>query len=224
MRKHRTSTTGQAARLYPTVAHWVVGMSQGELLADMAGRGETMRDVDAAFQRVLSRGIARLAQHAKPQPSTPPMAPRPQAPPPALVANSFGPELVEGLAFHEELACAGRGLDASDCELRRATLGDLFGKQDWDSVVAVRISGSSMEDEHIKDGDVALVDTRRKPRDGDIVLVHLAGRGQLVKRLTRAHPVGVVLESANPAFASIVVEDPASLTIHGVVVGRSGKV
>jgi len=210
-------------RLYPTLGHWLVGMSHAELVEDMASRGESVEDVSAAFDRIHAFGAARLrlrralAEDDAPRPSE-------EIPPAPIAAAAVDPEIVQGLAFHEEPACAGRGLDGAGAELRRATLSDLFGKQDWGSVVAVKVRGPSMEGDHIKDGDTVLVDARRTARDGDIVLVHLAGRGQLVKRLRTNGPFEVSLESANEAFETIVVEDPADLKIHGVVVGRSGQV
>lgn len=92
-----------------------------------------------------------------------------------------------------------------------------------DSVMWARVSGWSMRDEGIKDGDMILVDTRQEARDGDIVLAHLTSEGQVVKRLRLPASGGAVLESANPDFEPIVIADPASLTIHGVVIGRAGR-
>ena len=231
MNKEMTDIGRRSERLYPTLGHWVVDMSHEELVADMALRGETVQDVSAAFDKIHALGAARLrfreamgrieaaAANAGGQ-----AEPAPASPCSPLAACSIGPELVDGLAFHDEPACAGRGLDGDASELRRATLADLFGKNEWGSVVAVKVRGPSMEGEHIKDGDTVLVDARRTARDGDIVLVHLAGRGQLVKRLRLNGPFEVALESAHAKFETIVVEDPAELRIHGVVVGRCGRV
>ena len=224
MREHKALKRGRAARIYPSAAHWLLGMTHDEVLADMASRGVTAEDALAAFDRILVKARAtHFGQAAMPQASPAPKT-RAAPPEPTLVAGLIHPCVVEGLAFHEELVCAGRGLGDADAGLRRATLGDFFGKQDWGALIAARVSGCSMEDDHIKDGDVVLVDTHRTPRDGDIVLVHLVGRGQLIKRLRRAGPLRMILQSGNTEFDAIVVDDPADLTIHGVVVGRSGKI
>ena len=223
MREHKALKMGRAARIYPSAAHWLLGMTHEEVLADMASRGVTVEDTLAAFDRILVKARAKhFGQAATPASAPPKMSALP--PQPTLVASLIHPCVVDGLAFHEELVCAGSGLGDADAGLRRATLGDFFGKQDWGALVAARVSGCSMEDDHIKDGDVVLVDTLRTPRDGDIVLVHLVGRGQLVKRLRRSGPLRMILQSGNTEFDAIVVDDPAELTIHGVVVGRSGKV
>lgn len=225
MRESIDDNQGRPGRLYPTLGHWVAGMSHAELVEDMASRGETVADVSAAFDRIHALGKARLRlREIMAQWEEPRAAAAPSASPAPVAASSVDPEIVQGLAFHEEPACAGRGLDHAGSDLRRATLSDLFGKQDWGSVIAVKVRGPSMEGDHILDGDTVLVDARRPARDGDIVLVHLAGRGQLVKRLRTNGPFEVSLESANDAFETIVVDDPADLKIHGVVVARSGQV
>ena len=87
-----------------------------------------------------------------------------------------------------------------------------------------RVSGWSMRDEGIRDGDMVLVDRSREPRDGDIVLAHLAGQGQVVKRLRVRSNAAAALESANPDFDAIEINEPTDLAIHGVVIGRAGRV
>lgn len=86
-----------------------------------------------------------------------------------------------------------------------------------------RISGDSMRDAGIRDGDCVLVDPGAEPRDGDIVLAHLAGLGQVVKRL-RVTDAGIALESANKDFAPIPIVDVDALKIHGVAIKRAGRV
>ena len=209
--KGSTDHIGADGRAYPSAAHAALGMTHGELLADMAARGETQEDALAAFDRVLTRA-KRIA---------PPAAqPRPE---PILLGDEMGLALPGAIAYFEETVAAGTGsqFDGSS-QARPATLADFFGRQDWASVVVARVSGWSMSDDHIADGDAVLVDTKREAKDGDIVLAHLGGRGQLVKRL-RLTALGVSLESANPSFPAIEVGDLAALTIHGVVVGRAGK-
>jgi repressor LexA len=67
---------------------------------------------------------------------------------------------------------------------------------------AVRIVGDSMRDEHIVDGDLVVIDRKRRPRDGDVVLATVDG-DQTVKRYRR-RGTGWVLEAANPRYRTIV--------------------
>ncbi len=90
-------------------------------------------------------------------------------------------------------------------------------------MIVARVSGWSMRDASISDGDVVLVDTKRKAKHGDLVLAHLSTHGQVVKRLCARGGRPAMLESANPDFDPIEVGD-AVLTIQGVVIGRAGKV
>ena len=168
----------------------------------------------AAFDRAVARAKAATepARAVKP------------APLPALLANHLEFELFSGIRFYDERVAAGHGCPGEDSIGARPALpSDFFGKQDWSSLVAARVSGWSMKDDRIADGDTVLVDTRRVAKDGDIVLAHVAGRGQMVKRLRLTEFGGVSLASANAEFAPIVLDDPSSLTIHGVVVGRAGR-
>ena len=87
----------------------------------------------------------------------------------------------------------------------------------------VRISGDSMKDVQIGDGDWVLIDPSVEAKDGDIVLAHLAGLGQVVKRL-RIADGGTRLESANDAYAPIPVSECDAMKIHGVAIQRAGVV
>ena len=125
----------------------------------------------------------------------------------------------------EEAVAAGAPAWAGCAESSRsASLMDIFGRDGTSGVMWVRVVGWSMRDVGIRDGDVLLVDAKAVPKDGDIVVAHLQGQGQVVKRLSLRGGSGATLESANPDFAPIALDDASSLRIHGVVVGRAGKV
>lgn len=198
-------------RAYPTRSHELLGMTHEELLCDMAAKDETEEEFLAMLSRVeagIPGGGAREAAKAPRRKAA--SAPEPEA-------------FVSSLRFFDESVAAGLGTFFSDDpQQRAATLVDFFGKQAWDGVIVARVSGWSMKDAQIADGDVVLVDTRRKAKDGDLVLVHLADRGQLVKRLRVRNGRPSMLESANDAFEPIDVGD-VPLTIQGVVVGRAGQ-
>ncbi len=61
----------------------------------------------------------------------------------------------------------------------------LFGRVRPERIYALRVKGDSMIDEHICDGDIALIENRTEARDGEIV-VALIDRGRAtLKRLFR---------------------------------------
>lgn len=218
-RKQNPSQPEAAPRDYPTESHRAIGMTHEELLADMAKRGQTTADALAIFETIGRK--LRGVDSASPAPAV--AAAR--APADLLsIGGHEDREILAGLAFYDESVSAGYGAHAGDEALSRPpAMSDLFGKQDWPSVMVVRVSGSSMLGDQIKDGDAVFVDRRRKPKDGDIILAHVAGHGQLVKRLRLVGPHKMVLQSANSEFEAIVVDDPADIRIHGVVVARSGE-
>jgi repressor LexA len=79
---------------------------------------------------------------------------------------------------------------------------------------ALRVTGDSMVDAHILDGDLVVLE-RRDPRPGDIIAALVDDTTTTLKRLVRAggRPV---LRAENKRYKDIV---PASLESQGVVVG-----
>ena len=79
---------------------------------------------------------------------------------------------------------------------------------------ALRVTGDSMIEDHILDGDLVVLE-RRDPRPGDIIAALVDGTSTTLKRLVhvRGRPI---LRAANPRYADIV---PDRLESQGVVVG-----
>ncbi len=86
--------------------------------------------------------------------------------------------------------------------------------KDVTSTFVVRVSGHSMENAGISDGDELLVNRALEPKDGSVVIAVLDGE-LTVKRL-RVTPSGVILQADNPTFPDIKVPALSELTIWGV--------
>ncbi len=82
---------------------------------------------------------------------------------------------------------------------------------------ALRITGDSMIDEHICEGDVVIVEKRHTARNGDIVIALINGRETTVKRFRKEGELAV-LTPANPSMAPIRIP-LADVEIQGVVIG-----
>ncbi|WP_260425112.1 LexA family transcriptional regulator [Arachnia propionica] len=78
----------------------------------------------------------------------------------------------------------------------------------------VRVSGDSMTDAGICDGDELLVDTSKEPRAGDVVVARLDGEFT-VKRLDITRD-GVILRAEGRGYPDIVVPELAELDVFGV--------
>ena len=91
---------------------------------------------------------------------------------------------------------------------------DLVGQRD---TYALRVRGSSMIDEHIRDGDLVVVEDRKTVRDGEMVIALLDGSDVTLKKFYRENG-HIRLQPANDAIAPIVVESD-SVQVQGVVVG-----
>ena len=82
---------------------------------------------------------------------------------------------------------------------------------------ALKVTGNSMMDEGILDGDVILVEQRPDPTNGDVVVASIDGEAT-VKRFYREGDGTVRLQPSNPDFKPIVVSD-GEFEIRGAVVG-----
>ena len=79
----------------------------------------------------------------------------------------------------------------------------------------VRVSGSSMVDANIKDGDILVVDKSLEARHNDIVIAVVDGEFTVK---TLYHKDGTIkLMPANPEFPEIVLQNEQELNIWGVV-------
>ncbi len=87
--------------------------------------------------------------------------------------------------------------------------------RDPSSTFVIKVSGWSMRDAGIADGDELVVDTGVAAEDGRIVIADIDGE-LTVKRLKRAD-TGWLLQASNPDFADIPIGDKNELHIWGVV-------
>ena len=91
---------------------------------------------------------------------------------------------------------------------------DLVGNRDC---YALRVQGDSMVDDHIVDGDVVLIESRKQPRNGETVVALIRRDDVTLKRFSLDGPT-ITLTPANPRLASM--KFPAEdVEVQGVVVG-----
>jgi len=90
-----------------------------------------------------------------------------------------------------------------------------LGLRSPDKLIALRVRGDSMVGKHIVDGDLAILDTGRAPRVGEVVAALIDGESTLK---TFAVEQGMpVLRAENPRYPKLV---PAhELTVQGVLIG-----
>ena len=87
--------------------------------------------------------------------------------------------------------------------------------KDVNSTFIVRVSGDSMKNAGISDGDEVIVDRALTPRDGDVVVAVLDGELTL-KRLSISSE-NVLLKAENPRYPDISIASLSELIIWGVV-------
>jgi repressor LexA len=94
----------------------------------------------------------------------------------------------------------------------------LFGLSPRKNYWALLVSGDSMIDAHIVDGDLALLE-KRDPRPGDIIAALIDGTTTTLKRYV-VERGRAILRAANPRFADL---KPDRLESQGVLVGIIGR-
>jgi repressor LexA len=99
---------------------------------------------------------------------------------------------------------AGHPIEAVRDEDMIAVPGFMLSKVRAGNVYALRVQGDSMIDEHICDGDIALIENRPEARDGEIVVALVDETHVTLKRLYR-HGAEVELRAANPEVEPIRV-------------------
>ena len=93
----------------------------------------------------------------------------------------------------------------------------LLGRVRPGRVYALRVTGDSMIDEHICDGDIALIENRTEARDGEIVVALVEGSRATLKRLHRFGPE-VELRPANSQHAPIRLH-ASKVAVQGIFRG-----
>jgi repressor LexA len=93
----------------------------------------------------------------------------------------------------------------------------LLGRVRPERVYALRVKGDSMIDEHICDGDIALIENRTEARDGEIVVALVEGTRATLKRLYRFGSE-VELRPANSQLAPMRLR-AGQVTVQGIFRG-----
>lgn len=83
----------------------------------------------------------------------------------------------------------------------------------------LRVTGESMIDDHIEDGDLVLVDRKKSANEGDIVVAATPEGEVTLKRIYR-HEQGVRLQPSHPTMKPMIVDNAV---VRGVVVGLIRK-
>jgi repressor LexA len=109
---------------------------------------------------------------------------------------------------------AGRPIEAIESTDTFEVPASLLRKRDS---YALRVTGDSMIDEGILDGDIILVEERPDPNAGELVVALVDGEAT-VKRFHRERNGSVRLQPSNANYKPIMVEE-GDLKIRGAVVG-----
>ena len=82
----------------------------------------------------------------------------------------------------------------------------------------LRVKGSSMVDEQIRDGDYIIVNSRQTADNGEMVVALVGGDSATVKKFYRERDGRIRLQPANPTMQPMFFQ-PEEVQIQGIVVG-----
>ena len=91
----------------------------------------------------------------------------------------------------------------------------MLGLQDEERLRAFRAPNNAMQDAHILEGDIVLIEKRGYARDGEVVVAVVSGRRTVLKQYFRTGGK-VELRPANPRYDSIVLTAD-KITVHGTL-------
>jgi repressor LexA len=114
------------------------------------------------------------------------------------------------------LVAAGEPIEAVAGDDTIAVPDELVPRRGRSYVLKVR--GSSMIDEHIRDGDYVIVQERNQADSGQMVIALVHGNTATVKRFYREPGGWIRLQPANPTMAPLRVNE-RDIVVQGVVVG-----
>ena len=112
---------------------------------------------------------------------------------------------------------AGAPLDVSEDRETITVPRFLLGRVRPGRVYALRVACDSMIDEHICDGDIALIENRTEARDGEIVVALVEGARATLKRIYR-FGTEVELRPANAQHAPIRLHG-SKVAVQGIFRG-----
>lgn len=80
----------------------------------------------------------------------------------------------------------------------------------------MRVSGSSMQDAHIIDGDLVVVDRSLEPKHRDIIVAYIDGDFTLKRFIKNSK--GMFLVPENTEYAAIQITEHSDFSVWGVVI------
>lgn len=84
------------------------------------------------------------------------------------------------------------------------------------SLRVAQVSGESMVNKNIREGNYVMYDTKKIPYDGSVVIASYKGQTFIKNYYTRDGKI--VLESSNREFTDIEIDSPADFKLNGVVI------
>lgn len=188
-----------AAETFASPIHELLRMTPQEVEADILSRGKTQAGVARAFGRMEKKVRAEFSEISRDR----------EVGVGAALLRDF--RMDSATLSHSEQTGAARMLAAAD----------LLDARHKGPVAMARAVGADEEGDWQSEGQLVMIDTASQPRDGDLVLAHVEGAGQVLRRVAFLGDGTISIEPVQGQAGDREVGNPCHFVVYGVVVGRA---
>lgn len=195
-----------ASEKFASPIHELLGMTQDEVEADIASRGKTKASVAKAFGRMEKKVRAEFSELLEdPRTGT---------------GSALRRDFRMDSALFRNPAAAPKGLSERSAASRMLAATARLDDRHLGPLAMAKAGGPMGDDDDMGDEELVMLDTASEPRHGDIVLVHVEGKGQALRQLALFPDGSAALETVDGHEDDREVGHPSNFIIYGVVVGR----
>jgi repressor LexA len=191
--------TDKQQQIYEFIVNWI----------DRVGYPPSIRDIGTEFEITSPNGVTCHLKALEKKG----LISRPKNKARAITVDASRPPAKSGLPFLG-LVAAGPAIEAVPIEEQRVDIGELFhGPEHF----VLQVSGRSMIEDHIDDGDLVIIRRQSTAENGERV-VAMIGNDVTLKKFYKRRDV-IVLEPCNSSMAPIILDSRDDVSIVGKLVG-----
>lgn len=187
-----------AADTFASPIHELLRMTPQEVEADIVSRGKTAAGVAKAFGRMKKKVRAEFSEIAEDR----------DAGAGAAILRDF--RMDSATFCRSEQAAAARMLAAAG----------LLDETRSGPVAMARAAWADEDGDWTGCGQLVMIDTASQSRDGDLVLVHVEGEGQVLRRVAFLPDGAISIAPVAGQAGEREVGDASHFVIYGVVIGQ----
>jgi len=205
----RAEPTREKSKSFASPIHELLDMTPEQVEADIVSRGKTPAGVAKAFGRMEKKVRAEFSEIVEDK----------RAGAGAALRRDFLMDSAASFASSGKPASRFDQVSASKMLAAAKT----FDDRHRGSIAMATARRFEAGVDWAEDDEVVMLDTSSGPRDGDLVLAHVEGDGQVLRRLALLGDGRIALEPVDGQAGEREIGAPSNFVVYGVVVGRSHR-